>query len=208
MIDWNDAWHSAWQGVGAQGGGEALRDSLLAAYAEPQRHYHTLQHLGECLHWFSAVRHLAERPAEVELALWFHDAVYDVHRGDNEARSAEWADSSLREAGADGGVADRVAALVMATRHSQPASGDDAQLLVDIDLAILGTEPARFDQYDQQIRAEYAFVPDGIYRAQRREVLQSFLDRPRLYATSPMRAALEAPARTNLRRAIERAAGP
>src|SRR5687768_17503475 len=55
------------------------------------RHYHTLTHLTACLRELDTAQKLAERPAEVELALWFHDAVYRTYRFDNEARSAEWA---------------------------------------------------------------------------------------------------------------------
>ena len=92
------SWRHAWSGIGAAGDGEALRAELEAAYEEPQRHYHTLEHLGECLALFERHRTHAERPAEVELALWFHDAVYAIGRADNEARSAEWARRALHAA--------------------------------------------------------------------------------------------------------------
>jgi predicted metal-dependent HD superfamily phosphohydrolase len=203
MADLHDSWRRAWPAVGASGSGEALRDSLVARYGEPGRAYHTVQHLQECLGWFERVADIAEHPAEVELALWFHDAVYDVRRHDNEERSADLARESLLAAGVAPEVAGRVASLVLATRHSAQPSGRDEQVLVDIDLAILGAEPARFAEYDHQIREEYAFVPPELYRSKRREVLQAFLDRPRLYATEPMHAALEQAARRNLRLAIE-----
>jgi len=205
MADLHDSWHRAWPAVGARGGGEELRDALIARYGEPGRAYHTVQHLRECLGWFERVGGLADHPAEVELALWFHDAVYDVRRHDNEGRSAELAQASLLAADVDARVAARVASLVLATRHRAEPANRDEQVLVDIDLAILGAEPARFAEYDRQIRDEYAFVPPEAYRSKRREVLQAFLDRPRLFATEPMRAALEEAARRNLRRAIEAA---
>jgi uncharacterized glyoxalase superfamily protein PhnB len=99
---------------------------------------------------------------------------------------------------------------VLATRHSAVPSGRDEQVLVDIDLAILGAGPMRFAEYDRQIRQEYAFVPADTYRLKRREVLRAFLERPRLYATEPMHAALEELARRNLRRVVEEvfATGP
>jgi predicted metal-dependent HD superfamily phosphohydrolase/uncharacterized glyoxalase superfamily protein PhnB len=210
MADLHDSWRRAWQTVGvrvgvragARGDGQALRDSLVARYEEIHRAYHTLQHLRECLGWFDRLRGLAEHPAEVELALWFHDAIYDPQRHDNEERSAELARESLEAADVDRAVAARVAALVLATRHSAVPAGRDEQVLVDIDLAILGAEPRRFAEYDRQIRQEYSFVPAETYRLKRREVLQSFLERPRLYATEPMQAALEEPARRNLRRVV------
>nr|WP_315464753.1 N-methyl-D-aspartate receptor NMDAR2C subunit [uncultured Rhodoferax sp.] len=193
---------SAWHDAGVRTDGTALCDALLAAYAEPQRHYHSTQHLAECLHGFEAVRHLAQRPAEVALALWFHDAVYDVQRHDNEARSAAWARQALSTAGVQAEVAARVFDLVMATCHtSAPATGD-AQLLVDIDLSILGADAQRFAQYEQQIRKEYAFVPEDLFRTKRKEVLQSFANRPRIYSTDNFHALLEARARANLAEAV------
>jgi predicted metal-dependent HD superfamily phosphohydrolase len=192
----------AWREAGAHTDGTVLCEALLAAYAEPHRRYHSTQHLAECLQGFEAVRHLAQRPAEVGLALWFHDAVYDVQRHDNEAQSAAWARQALTTAGVPADVAERVHVLVMATLHTSVPTAGDAQLLVDIDLSILGADAQRFAQYEQQIREEYAFVPEDLFRTKRKEVLQSFAARPRLYGTEHFYAALEARARVNLARAV------
>ncbi len=194
------SWQRAWTGIGAVGEGGALFAQLKAAYAEPQRHYHTQQHLGECLSAFDAARSLAEHPDEVELALWFHDAIYDIKGHDNEQRSADWARDALTDAGVATEAAERVHALVMATRHTAVPVGRDEQLLVDIDLSILGAERPRFDQYEQQIRQEYAYVPGFLFRRKRREIFKGFLDRPAIYSTPRLHDALEARARDNLRR--------
>lgn len=195
------SWQRAWPGIGAAGEGGGLFERLKAAYAEPQRHYHTLQHLRECLAAFDTARELAEHPYEVELALWFHDAIYEVKRHDNEQRSADWARETLLEAGAPAEAAQRVHALVMATRHTAAPKGQDEKLLVDIDLSILGAERARFDEYERQIRREYAFVPGFLFRRKRREILRGFLARKAIYSTPHFNAALEARARANLQRA-------
>ena len=196
-------WQRLWGELGAAQANGGLMNQLVAAWGERHRHYHTLQHLRECLAHFEAASMLARRPAEVELAIWFHDAVYEPRRDDNEARSADWARESVRAAGCDAQVADRVHALVMATRsHDAPQDDPDARLLVDIDLANLGSAPARFDEYEQQVRREYAHVCDDEWRVGRLKVLQSFLARPRIYATDAYRDALEARARENLGRSI------
>ncbi|WP_390344916.1 N-methyl-D-aspartate receptor NMDAR2C subunit [Variovorax boronicumulans] len=195
-------WTAAWQALGVATPDDALRLELQRRYGEPQRHYHTMQHLGECLAWFDQEQALAERPGEVALALWFHDAIYDVHAHDNEARSADWARQALQAAGASDASADRVHALVMATRHDAVPEGRDAELLIDIDLSILGAERARFDEYERQVHAEYGFVPEEIRLPRRRAILQRFLDRPAIYATPRMHALLEARARENLQRSI------
>lgn len=175
-----------------------LYEQLLQAYSEPQRHYHTLQHLAECLQLQSESAHLAQRPAEIAIALWFHDAVYDVKAHDNEARSADWAVTALQAAGVSVEVQTRLHALIMATEHTTAPLEGDAALLVDIDLAILGAAPARFAQYERQIQQEYAWVPEDVFVEKRKAVLQGFQDRPCVYSTSFFFERLEAPARANL----------
>jgi predicted metal-dependent HD superfamily phosphohydrolase len=198
------SWRRAWRGLGARSDGDALHATLLAAYAEPQRRYHTRQHLGECLALFDRVATEAEHPAEVEAALWFHDAIYDIGRDDNEARSARSLHDAAREDGVAAEVAGRTAALVMATRHDTAPAGRDAQLLVDIDLAILGASAARFAEYEQQIRAEYAALPEATFRTRRRAVLAALLGRERLYATPRLHEALERKARAQLAATLRR----
>ena len=149
----------------------------LAAWAEPDRRYHDLDHLRDCL------AELDRAPADgadrdrVEAALWFHDAIYDPRADDNEARSAEWARRALAELGVPSAVADDVARLVGLTRHTGPAPDPSGRLLCDIDLAILGREPEAFDAYDRRIREEYAWVPEPDFRAARIGVLTGLLAR-------------------------------
>ena len=144
--------------------------------------------------------------------MWFHDAIYDTQApvsGSNELNSAAWAARSLVRAGADSDTAQRVHDLVMATQHDAPAalgSSPDAQLLVDIDLSILGSPAERFERYDQDVRKEYAWVPGFRYQEARAQVLQGFLDRPRLYHGEHAVALLEAQARVNLAAALSRLA--
>jgi predicted metal-dependent HD superfamily phosphohydrolase len=198
-----DEWRRLWMALSVEVVPGGLFNQLVRAYGEPQRHYHTLQHLRECLAHFDAASPLARRPGEVELALCFHDAVYDPQRHDNEQRSAEWARSSIVAAGCDAAVAERVAQLVLATaRHEAAADDPDAQLLLDIDLAILGAAPARFDEYERQVRAEYAHVDETEFRGGRARILAGFLARPRLYATQPFHDALEQHARDNIARSL------
>lgn len=186
---WNELQHT--QPLG-------LYEQLLQAYNEPQRHYHTLQHLAECLQLQSESAHLAQRPAEIAIALWFHDAVYDVKAHDNEARSADWAVAALLAAGVSAEVQARAHALIMATEHTAAPLAGDAALLVDIDLAILAATPARFAEYERQIRQEYAWVPEDVFREKRKGVLQGFLNRPHIYSTGFFYERLELDARSNL----------
>jgi predicted metal-dependent HD superfamily phosphohydrolase len=202
VTDLPASWVRAWRGIGSCTDGDATYHALVARYGEPHRKYHTLQHLRECLGLFESVRRLASSPAEVEVALWFHDAIYDVERHDNEAQSAAWARTVILEAGASSQVAEHIHSLVMVTRHTGSPTEADQQLLVDIDLSILGAGKERFAEYERQIREEYAHVPIGLFERKRREILRSFLGRPRIYGTAHFHGALEALARENLRLAI------
>lgn len=197
-----ESWRRLWTELGAREVPGGLFNQLVAAYSAQDRHYHTLQHLRECLAHLAAAASLARRPAEVELALWFHDAVYDPRRHDNEERSADWAFASVLAAGCDEAVAQRVRSLVLATAGHEASADPDTQLLLDIDLAILGAAPARFAEYERQVRAEYAHVPEPAFREGRARILAGFLARPRLFATAPFRDALEQGARDNLRQAL------
>ena len=197
------SWDRCWRQLGAAGDGRELMQRLLAAYSEPQRNYHTLQHLSECLALFDRHRALATAPAEVEMALWFHDAIYDVKAGDNEARSAEWAHQALQQAGVAAPHIEKVVEHVMATRHAALPQGNDQQLLVDIDLAILGAARERFNEYEAQVRQEYGWVPAFLFRRKRREILAEFLARDPIYSTPALRAALEQQARLNLHESMQ-----
>jgi predicted metal-dependent HD superfamily phosphohydrolase len=197
-----DSWREAWAAIGVDAPRGPLFDELLARYREPHRHYHTLQHLGECIAWLQREQAAAERSGEVALALWFHDAIYDVHAHDNEHRSADWAHRALLTSGVAADAARRVHDLVMATKHDTVPRGMDAELLVDIDLSILGAERERFDEYERQVHAEYSFVPDEVRLPRRGAILQRFLNRPVIYSTPRMHAHLEARARENLQRSI------
>lgn len=196
-------WRATWRALGAGSSDAPLYDELIARHQAPARHYHTTQHLAEMFELWAGLTSLAPHPEEVEIAIWFHDAVYEPTASDNEARSARWARTALEAAGCRPDAARRVHDLVLATRHDAEPADDDARVLVDLDLAILGAPPDRFDEYEHQVRAEYAMVPVGAYRQGRRAILATFLARERIYRTPPMFKAREQRARMNLARSIE-----
>jgi len=172
---------------------------LAACHTEPHRHYHTMEHITAVL---GHLRDLSAATPTARLAAFFHDAVYDPTRSDNEAQSAELAREVLHAV--DRPEADDVAAIVLATaKHELPdgAPRDTAPFL-DADLAILAARPDVYDTYTQHVRAEYAHVPDDDFRSGRRAILQNFLERDQLYFTTAGQARFEVAARANLRREI------
>lgn len=196
-----ERWLRLWQSVGLSGDAAVWYENLKRAYSEPQRHYHNQQHIAECLEEFDRARHLAQEPEAVELALWFHDAVYDPKASDNEERSAAMAVRCL-EAGGKPKLAAAVGSLVMATKSHSAEAGPDAGLLVDVDLSILGKSDQRFSEYEAQIREEYRWVPGLVFKPKRAEILQRFLDRKRIYATDLFASKYEETARRNLENSI------
>ena len=146
-------WRRCFEDIGGSEPPDCVWEELQARYSEPHRAYHTLQHLEECFGWFEQVRALARQPGDIAFALFYHDAIYDTHASDNEAQSAKLAADVLSEYVRGDADAARVSSLIMATTHDAQLKDADACLLVDIDLSILGAEPARFDEYEQQIRS-------------------------------------------------------
>jgi predicted metal-dependent HD superfamily phosphohydrolase len=199
MYSLEQSWNRAWAELHLQGDGANTYRSLLAAYSETHRGYHTLQHLRECIAALDSIRALVPHAAEVEFALWFHDAIYNPKRSDNEARSAEWAVSTLSSAGASAESTRQVESLIMVTTHDALPQTLDEQFLVDIDLSILGSDESRFAEFERQVREEYSFVPSFLFRMKRKAILKTFLARNHIYSTPAFRENLEASARRNLK---------
>lgn len=185
---------------------------LVPAYTAPGRHYHNLDHIEACLNvlhdatiGFNNEVHPdlnAGLLEEVQLALWFHDVVYDVRRSDNEEQSALMFGQFAKRLGFNGCAyrVDRVANAILATKHeSIPDRGSELweTLTVDADLSILAADWKTFLKFDQAIRNEYRHVPIEAFRAGRLKVLQSFLARERIYRT-PYFTHLEPHAKYNL----------
>jgi len=170
------------------------------AWSGMSRHYHTLTHLDACLHELDDVRRLAVRAGEVELALWFHDAVYRSWRRDNEQQSAALAARILRAASLES--VERIRQMVLATMHRDEDFAGDTALVADIDLSILGQPPEIYAQFERAIRREYWWVTRARYVAGRGEVLKKFLGRSAIYQHDHFYEKYEAQARANITAAL------
>lgn len=197
-----ERWSALWAALQLRMPEDAHADRILARYAEPHRAYHTVQHLEECLGWLDEARPAADEPASLELALWYHDAVYELRRDDNEQASADLARLHLENGGAPAPLIEHVCALIRWTEHTTEPPPGDPSLIVDIDLAILGAPPPRYAEYERQIRQEYDWVPLPVFRRQRAALLESFLARHRIFSTPYLFERLEQQARVNIAGAI------
>jgi predicted metal-dependent HD superfamily phosphohydrolase len=181
-----------------------LGERLLARYSEPGRHYHDARHVLNCLRALDDFPGRVRDTDAVEMALWYHDAIYDLH-ADPGANEADSAALFCDEFGllATGLVDSKsVQGLILATRHDTEPEDSDQALIMDIDLGVLGADQVRYDTYAEDIRKEYAHVEESAYRVGRGAVLRSFLDRKSIYATRHFRKLLEKAARANLEREL------
>ena len=182
----------------------SVLNELRARYAEPQRHYHTLSHIEHLLALLDEYRAMPRDRRLVALAIWFHDAIYEPKRTDNEARSAELARGVLSSLCEPAATIEAVERMVLATAGHRWTDGQaDTAFFLDLDLSILGAEPPAYDRYVEQVRAEYCFVPGWLFRFKRGHLLRQWLARPALYFTEALRARFEAAARANIARELQ-----
>ena len=156
------------------GANENTFHSLSEAYSEKHRHYHTGEHVQACLKHLDVCAAQAEHPIEIEIALWFHDAIYRPLSSNNERKSADWASTFLLANSAPPEVAARVHRLIMVTEHNVAIHTKDESILVDIDLSILGADAKTYDEFEKAVRLEYRIIPMFIYRRKRAAVLHNF----------------------------------
>lgn len=202
-------WNEFAKNLGAKPYGiETVWQWIVNAYSETHRRYHTLAHIDHCLWDFDWLRrgYSKESNDAIEMSIWFHDIEYDTFAFDNEERSVKLARNALGVLGIDDPLLKaKVSRLILCTKHSsaprEPIT-EEEDVFLDIDLAILGSAPIEFSQFEADIRKEYEWVPSEIYCTKRAEILQSFLDRPKIYNTIQLRSVYEESARTNLTRAI------
>jgi predicted metal-dependent HD superfamily phosphohydrolase len=173
---------------------------IINAYNEPHRYYHNIHHLFDCFTVFDSVEHLVDHPSLMQIALFYHDVVYDPTAYDNELKSSDISYTALDYI-IDKGAVHR---LIMATRHKAKGYEGDNRYIVDIDLAILGSEPDIYDEYSNNIRKEYSMYIDNTYRVGRIKLLKKFLDKDHIYNTLVLRDRFESQAIKNISNEIKR----
>lgn len=205
MTDLNKRWLDLFTSLGVDP--DKAREEyakLVENYNEAGRYYHNFDHIGMVFETADAMRHMAEDYTLIEIAIWFHDVVYDPRAKDNEVRSAAYARRVLGEMGLPEEMIERVSDLILATITHIAQDGDiDAQILLDADLAPLAYDQNVFFEQSDSLRQEFYYIPDEQYSENRVKALRSFLERERIYQTEKMYDALEEKARDNLTQAIK-----
>jgi len=196
-----EGWHQLMMAFGIPENNETYH-RLLAAYSEKHRAYHTLEHIEACFRHFDSVQEQFNYPHEIELALWFHDVIYKPLSATNEEDSANLAKSFLSQNAVSSEIIERINDLIMLTKDHVAPQSKDAKLMLDIDLSILGTERHIYAQFEKGVRQEYKRVPSFIFKKKRKDILESFAGRSRIYHTAYFFDRLETQAKRNLTWAI------
>lgn len=186
---------------------DQIRIELAALYRAPERHCHGLGRITALLGHLEERRPALSDPDAVEAAVWFHRAVRDTRRQDNEERSAEFASARL------GGLVapDRVNFIVRAIRaadglplpdFAEGARTRDAAEFLDMGQAILGAPRSSFEEHETALRKEYRWRDDAAWAIARAARLHWLLSKPRIYHTAHFRERFEDRARENIVRAL------
>ena len=196
-------WYQSWQSLGTNDDGQATFELLLSLHNDPARRVHTAQHLLDCFaklkHWHRETQSFHQ----VAMAIWFHDALFDPQRHDNEARSARLASERLLASKVAPDTAQGIRELIISTRPGEQLQTCEARLLHDIDRAVLGTSEELYNRYERNLRYENSHVGDFIYRRKRIEQLQALLTKTQLYLTESAQGELQTQAIFNIKRWLD-----
>jgi len=198
-------WKSAIENFGVDPKkGEEIFNKIVRMYDSEKRFYHNRKHVEKLLKFIEGKKDEIENFDAVCLATWFHDVIYDTQAKDNEEQSAIFARKKLEELGIQKDIIVKVEKLIRATWKHENIDGDnDCSIFLDGDLAILSEDNDKYDSYTKAIRREYAWVPDDVYKERRKEVMENFLKKDRIYFTEEMFKKSEVKARNNIKREIE-----
>ncbi|MBE7170211.1 MAG: hypothetical protein INR73_06455 [Williamsia sp.] len=182
---------------------EKLWGEIKTGYSKKSRHYHNLSHLDNLLAELLPLQDTIQDWQTLLFSMAYHDIIYNTLKNDNEQKSAELAIDRLAKLPTPLSQQEKCFAQIMATREHSLSGDNDTNLFTDADLAILGADTDRYNQYAKEIRREYRFYPDAIYKPGRQKVLQHFLAMPAVYKTSFFHEKYEAQARVNLQQEWE-----
>ena len=177
---------------------------LKNKYSQKQRAYHNLEHVIDCLTQLDNYEDFIADKDVVELAIWYHDIIYNPYGKENELKSAQEAAHFISKQNADKNLIEKVYQLILCTIHTNPPTNEAEALIMDIDISILGSPEPQYIAYCEKIRKEYKWIPGPIYRSKRKEIMNRFLQRKRLYFTDYYYDKLEEIARINIYQEVKR----
>ncbi len=199
-----DHWNSLCKTVDLHFMTTRMYNRMIWEYHKSVRIYHNLGHIAYCLEVFDTLQSLCKDPNIVELAIWYHDIIYDSKATDNEERSALRALKDLTFRGANDTLLKKVRRLILLTKYDIIPNDTDGQVITDVDLSILASPPEVFDKYEHAIRIEYLWLSDREFWSGRGDFLKSMLSRKHIFLTKRYAEKFEHTARENIIRSISR----
>lgn len=180
-------------------------EKLYQLYNEPNRHYHNLVHIFNFLKLFDAFANQIHSKVLFEIAIWYHDVIYQVKKKDNELQSALLAEELFKEY-LDTEEQEFINHLIMSTENHAPRiPHEDVYLFLDFDLAVLATEHEMYEWYSESIWKEYKVAyPWLLYKIGRKKVLKNFLARDKIYFSAFFLENYEKKARQNIQLELNR----
>ena len=197
--------HALWNRNRVSSGGAdaaAVWAELREQFGRPNRHYHDETHIAHCLVELDGARDLIGNPDMVELALWFHDAIYEPGDKKNELHSAElflgYAQDALPVV-----LVKEVYDAILATVHQQQPERNNARFVVDIDLSSFGLPWPEFMADCHALRKEQVNLPDSEFYPGKRKFLRHLIERSNIFFTPYFRQRYEDAARANIERYLK-----
>ena len=181
---------------------ECIYNKLNTLYCEPHRFYHTGEHIDLCLRNMDSALDVLGQSDIVELAIWFHDVVYDTGSTDNEERSALWfqqfANGVLSE-----DIIDKVVNCINSTTHRNMPQSAESQFMVDVDLSGFGQDWEGFIKDGEKVRQESSHLSNNAYISSQIKFMNNLLNREKIYSTNYFNSLLESNARENIGRQLD-----
>jgi predicted metal-dependent HD superfamily phosphohydrolase len=193
-----------WNKCDAKSDADQIFEDLERRYSEPNRFYHNFQHIEACFNQMDMISSDEIDPLVLEFSLWFHDAVYNPKAKDNEEQSAQLAKSVCKHAELPESFCQKAQELILVTKHTCDPIDYLQQIILDIDLSILGSDPRTYDFFEMNIRKEYSHVNEPDFLAGRSRILNGFINRNRVFYTDVFYSKYETCARSNLSRTIQK----
>ncbi len=163
--------------------------ALDRGYGDARRAYHSWEHVAELLEKLDEFQALAARPALIATAVFWHDSVYVTQAPDGAKRSdfenvRDSAELFLRHTLLNADDAAAVHELIMATADHTRAEvkmehydgfAGDLDLFLDLDLSPLAAPWKIFAENLENIRFEFAWVPERKFYSNQIGMLEGFL---------------------------------
>ncbi|MBN1175839.1 hypothetical protein JXA48_04305 [Candidatus Woesearchaeota archaeon] len=191
------AFKQAWENKGGTNA-EKVFDIILEHHQKPHRAYHNITHVSHMLDGLNNSEDIAEDKTAIKIAIWFHDAIYDPTKKDNEEKSAELAYNQCIDNGILEEESQKIKKLILATKHSTTPQTNDEKIIADLDLVVLGLDLKTFKIYSEALRKEYDFVGEVQYWKNRKIVFERFLEQEKLFYTEFFKEKYEKQALKNI----------